>query len=312
MLEREAPTAVVGTELLAWRRRLLAGGGGAAELDWLLDLAGGLPWVALQRLWLEPKREVTLVRSLQELEAIWHRHCQSATPLQYLVGICPWRDLELQVAPGVLIPRQETELLVDLALGRLPALSPGPVCWADLGTGSGALAVALAAALPQGSQGYAVDCSPEALAQAGTNLERAGVASSVALRLGSWWEPLKPLSGQLDLVVSNPPYIPTALLAQLEPVVREHEPHLALDGGADGLESLRTVVAGAAQALAPGGWLLLEHHHDQGPAVADLLVVAGLEEASTELDLEGHGRFSCARRPAPGGPTPGGSSWVVP
>lgn len=185
-------------------------GGHTADLDWLLDLAGGLRWAALQRLWLEPERVVRLERPLQALEALWLVHRQRSTPLQYLVGVCPWRDLELLVAPGVLIPRQETELLVDLALGQLPALQPGPLRWADLGTGSGCLAVALAAALPPRSQGYAVDCSSEALAQARLNLERADVAATVELRLGQWWAPLEPLAGQLDLVVSNPLTSPRA------------------------------------------------------------------------------------------------------
>ncbi|MCP9917174.1 peptide chain release factor N(5)-glutamine methyltransferase [Cyanobium sp. ATX 6F1] len=302
VLGPEVPTVVQGSELLAWRRRLLEGGGQSAELDWLLDLAGGLRWSALQRLWLEPERVVRLVRPLQALEALWLLHRQRSIPLQYLVGVCPWRDLELRVAPGVLIPRQESELLVDLALICLAALPPGPLRWADLGTGSGCLTVALAAALPPGSRGYAVDCSPEALAQVRLNLERAAGAASVELRLGQWWAPLEPLAGQLDLVVSNPPYIPTGLLAQLEPVVREHEPHLALDGGADGLASIRRIAAGASQALAPGGWLLLEHHHDQGPAVAALLAAAGLVEVTTEPDLEGHGRFTRARRPLPSHP----------
>lgn len=298
----EIPTVVLGTVLLAWRRRLLKGGGHSAELDWLLDLAGGLRWSVLQRLWLDPEQEACLVRPLQALEALWLQHRQSSTPLQYLVGICPWRDLELRVAPGVLIPRQESEILVDLALERLPALPPGPLRWADLGTGSGALAVALAVALPPGSCGFAVDCSPEALAQARLNLEEAGVAGAVELRLGEWWAPLELLAGQLDLVVSNPPYIPTALLAALEPVVREHEPHLALDGGPDGLSSIRRIAGGAFQALAPGGWLLLEHHHDQSPAVTALLGAAGLVEVTTDPDLDGHGRFTRARRPLPSHP----------
>lgn len=153
---------------------------------------------------------VRLVRPLQALEALWLLHRQRSIPLQYLVGVCPWRDLELRVAPGVLIPRQESELLVDLALICLAALPPGPLRWADLGTGSGCLTVALAAALPPGSRGYAVDCSPEALAQVRLNLERAAGAASVELRLGQWWAPLEPLAGQLDLVVSNPRTSPRA------------------------------------------------------------------------------------------------------
>ncbi|MEI6829665.1 MAG: peptide chain release factor N(5)-glutamine methyltransferase [Synechococcaceae cyanobacterium ELA445] len=301
------PTSTVqvrGAALLLWRRRLLGFGGRPAELDWLLDLAGGLRWRDLQRLRLEPERVLSLQRPLAELENLWKRHLATATPLQYLVGLCPWRDLDLSVAPGVLIPRQETELLVDLALERVSTLGRESLSWADLGTGSGCLAVALAVALPPGSRGFAVDCSAGALAQARGNLERAGRASAVDLLQGHWWDPLASFWGQLDLVVSNPPYIPSELVGQLDPVVRDHEPLLALDGGTDGLASLRLITAGAFAALAPGGWLLLEHHHDQGPAVRNLLAEAGLVEVATVVDLEGHDRFSLGSRPAfPGAAT---------
>lgn len=345
------PHDLSAAELLAWRRSMLSleGGdsGSAADLDWLLDLAGGLSWPSLQALWLHPQRRVQLRCSLAELEELWRRHRLHAEPLQYLVGLCPWRDLELSVAPGVLIPRQETEQLVELALTLAPAAPAGrPLCWADLGTGSGCLAVALARALPQ-SVGLAVEASPEALRQAGDNLRAllapgslredswaasppaipdAGAASMAAaaaptcregaprldetapglepawllpgvrLRQGSWWQAIQPWWGRLDLVVSNPPYIPTAVLAALEPVVRDHEPALALDGGADGLDAIRRIAAGAEAALAPGGVLLLEHHHDQSEAVLTLLAAAGLEECRAHRDLEGVLRFASGRR----------------
>jgi release factor glutamine methyltransferase len=290
---------ISATTLLHWRRQLLRQGGRAADLDWLLDLAGGVSWRQQQRLRLEPEQPVALACSLQQLEALWRRHREQQEPLQYLVGRCPWRDLELSVAPGVLIPRQETELLVELALAQpLPPPAAGtPLQWADLGTGSGCLALALARGLP-GSQGFAVDASPEALAVAARNLvpEALPPATGVQLLQGSWWEPLQPQWGQLQLVVSNPPYIPTEVWEQLEPVVREHEPALALNGGADGLEALRAIAAGAAGALAPGGWLLLEHHHDQSAAVMALLQQAGLKAVAAHQDLEGHHRFVSGQR----------------
>ena len=265
------------SDLLAWRRGLLASTGGAsADLDWLLDLGGGLRWPELQALHLHPERMVQLDQPLAQLEELWRRHRRTAEPLQYLTGLCPWRDLELRVGPGVLIPRQETELLVDLALVLAPPpLGGAGLRWADLGTGSGALAIALARALPTG-QGLAVDVSDVALDFAALNRAAAGVEERFRLVRSDWWEALQPWEGGLDLVVSNPPYIPSITVDGLEPVVRDHEPRRALDGGSDGLAALRTICAGAAEALAPGGVLLLEHHHDQSPSVLLLLERAGL------------------------------------
>ncbi len=291
-----------GEELLAWRRTMLVLGGRGADLDWLLDLAGGIPWAQLQRLRLSPGWQLRLRSSLFGMEALWRRHLQQSEPLQYLVGLCPWRDLELAVAPGVLIPRQETELLVDLARDALPSSCPSPL-WADLGTGSGCLAIALALALPA-SSGVASDRSGEALQQAAANLERYRVGGRVRLCRGDWWQPLEDCWGRLNLVVANPPYIPSALLPDLDPVVRDHEPGLALDGGVDGLASIRTIVAGAARALAPAGVLLLEHHHDQSTAVLTLLQQAGLEQVRAHTDLEGVARFASARRPLQGADVP--------
>lgn len=338
-----------GADLLAWRRSMLSlgdsGTGTPAGLDWLLDLAGGVRWTQLQSLWLHPQQRVQLRRPLEELEQLWRRHRVAAEPLQYLVGLCPWRDLELSVAPGVLIPRQETERLLDLALSLAPLPPSGrPLCWADLGTGSGCLSVALARALP-GSIGLAVEASAEALRQAHANLlmllepgslrdsplsapparQSAGedlaevvpavpahaeaaapLLPGVWLRQGSWWQPIQPWWGQLQLVVSNPPYIPSALLAGLDPVVRDHEPALALDGGPDGLDAIRQIVAGAEVALAPGGVLLLEHHHDQSEAVLALLAAAGLEDCLAHQDLEGVLRFASGRRRLPSAAPCGG------
>jgi release factor glutamine methyltransferase len=286
---------LTGVELLAWRRRQLGLGGHAADLDWLLDLAGGVGWQRLQALRLQPGQALQLQRPLADLEALWARHLVTQEPLQYLVGRCPWRDLELAVAPGVLIPRAETELLVELARQCCPDQPPRN--WADLGTGSSCLAVALARLWPS-SRGVAVDLSPQALALAGVNLAAQGLLDRVTLLHGSWWEPLAHQAGRLDLVVANPPYIPTAVWRDLEPVVRDHEPVLALDGGADGLDAVCLIAAGAAQHLAPGGWLLLEHHHDQSPAVLALLEEALLVDACAHPDLEGTLRFAAARAAA--------------
>jgi release factor glutamine methyltransferase len=292
---------ITGTALLTWRRQRLGEGGRAADLDWLLDLGAGLRWTQLQRVWLDPAAAVRLHAGLEELTALWRQHLESHTPLQYLVGVCPWREFSLAVSPAVLIPRQETEVLADLAVAlaqALPSPAHRPLTWADLGTGSGCLALALAHSLPQ-ARGLVTDCSLQALEQAAINFQQAALLDRLTLHQGQWWDPLRVHWGSLDLVVSNPPYIPTAVLEALEPVVKEHEPHLALDGGPDGLDAIRVLAAGARSALAPGGWLLLEHHHDQSEAVTELLLSGGLVEVTSHRDLEGRWRFAQARRAMP-------------
>ena len=207
-----------------------------------------------------------------------------AEPLAYLTGEREFHGLSLVVGPGVLVPRPETEHLVDWALERLAGLHQPTV--ADLGTGSGAIALALARACPQ-AQVTAVEQSPAALAIAQSNGARLGLA--VQWRAGDWWQPL---AGQrFDLVVSNPPYIAAA--DPHLPALR-HEPLSALAAGVDGLDDLRTLIAGAAAHLQPGGWLLLEHGHDQGPAVRALLERHGLQQAQTRRDLAGLDRCSGA------------------
>ena len=220
-------------------------------------------------------------------------HLDQDIPLQHLVGRCPWRDLELAVSAAALIPRQETEVLVDLALETIAGMSIER--WADLGTGSGAIAVALSRAM-SATPGHAVDHSPDALALARTNLEALAPKGKWHLHQGRWWEPLEPWWGHIDLVVCNPPYIPSDLILNLDPVVRDHEPHLALAGGIDGLQAIREVVAGACRALAAGGWILIEHHHDQSAPVLNLLEQAGLSSIRAARDLEGVNRFALARR----------------
>lgn len=205
-------------------------------------------------------------------------------PLAYLTGEREFHGLSLAVSPSVLVPRPETEHLVDWALERL-AGHPRPRV-ADLGTGSGAIALALAQACPAATV-TAVDRSADALAVASANGQRLGL--TVRWLQGDWWQPL---AGEVfDLVVSNPPYIADCD-AHL-PALR-HEPRAALVAGADGLDDLRCIVAGATAHLAPGSWLLLEHGHDQGSSVRALLGQHGLANAVTRTDLAGLDRCSGA------------------
>lgn len=209
-------------------------------------------------------------------------------PLAYLTGRREFHGLELQVTPAVLDPRPDTETLVDWAIELLAGMHAPRV--ADLGTGSGAIALAIKHACPQASV-LATDASAEALALARANAQRLGLDLSFAH--GDWWQAVA-ASPPLHLAVSNPPYIREGdpHLAALH-----HEPIGALASGSDGLDAIRSIVAGAAKHLAPGGWLLLEHGHDQGPAVLALLATHGYEALGQRHDLAGHARCSGGRRP---------------
>jgi len=204
-------------------------------------------------------------------------------PMAYLSGHREFYGRDFQVSPAVLIPRPETELLVELALGKCAARMAPRIL--DLGTGSGCLAVTLALEMPSATV-TAVDLSPAALA----------VASGNGLRLGARVEYLESdwltaVSGRFDLIVGNPPYV-----AEGDPHLDQgdlrHEPPLALACGPDGLGAIRRIVADAPRYLESGGWLLLEHGYDQAPAVAELLVAAGFAMVEQHCDLAGILRVS--------------------
>lgn len=210
---------------------------------------------------------------------------ETREPLQYITGEAPFMGLTLGTAPGVLIPRFDTEALCQQALDRLR----GGERVLDLCTGSGALAVALAALRP-GIRVAAGDISPLAAALARENAARCGV--SVDVRLGDLFAPFR--GETFDMIVSNPPYIPAGQLAGLQEEVRR-EPALALDGGADGLDFYRRIIAEAPRYLAPGGWLLLEFGSDQAADVKALMA-RDFEEISVFADLDGHSRGAAGRR----------------
>jgi release factor glutamine methyltransferase len=206
-------------------------------------------------------------------------------PVAYLVGEQEFWSLPLRVDARVLIPRRDTETLVEVAL----RLAPSARRVADIATGSGAVALALARELKE-AEIVATDASEDALAVARDNAARLGL--KVDFRLGDL---AAPLDGEFDLIVANPPYVPTADIAKLQPEVRR-EPRVALDGGPDGLAVVRRLVPAARARLAPGGWLALEHGFDQGAAARDLMT--GLEGVATTRDLGGQERVTAGRAPA--------------
>ena len=209
-------------------------------------------------------------------------------PIAYLTGTRGFHAIELCITPGVLIPRAETEVLVDLALQCIPA--EGDCRVADLGTGSGAIALAIAHARAK-AHVVATDISEAALEVARGNAVRLHIGN-VEFRQGNWYEDLG--GGRFDVIVSNPPYV-----AGGDPHLHEgdlrFEPAAALASGADGLDAIRAIVRGAREYLRNGGWLLLEHGFDQGADVRDLLLNHGYAEVFTRQDLEGRERVSGGR-----------------
>ncbi len=217
---------------------------------------------------------------------------EAGEPVAYLTGLRGFWTLDLQVTPDTLVPRPETELLVELALARLSPEQPVRV--ADLGTGSGAIALAIASERPLASV-VATDVDPGTLAVASGNARRNGIGN-VGFRQGGWYAAID--GERFDVIASNPPYI-----AEGDPHLRQgdlrFEPPAALSSGADGLEAIREIVAGAPSHLLPQGWLLLEHGWDQGESVRGLMVLAGFVEVATVRDLEGRDRVTLGRRSLP-------------
>ena len=212
----------------------------------------------------------------------------SREPIQYILAETEFWSLPFKVSPAVLIPRADTEVLVEEALQR----SDGCSTVLDVGTGSGAVAVALAHEKP-GLRVTALDCSEDVLEVARGNARLNGVAERVFCLVGDL-ERLPP--GPFDMIVSNPPYIPTRDWEQLMPEVRDHEPRLALDGGADGLEAYRRIAIQAVQVLSPEGWLLVEVGIGQAAVVNALFRAAGLVDVAQRDDYAGIPRVVMARK----------------
>ncbi|KAI9086933.1 hypothetical protein K1719_031094 [Acacia pycnantha] len=234
------------------------------ELKWLLEDAVEdhtlLPLMGVQN---DDKR-VTMRAEVDELYNLWNQRIHERRPFQYIVGCEHWRDLVLSVQEGILIPRPETEHIVDLVsdvVSKDEELKVG--VWADLGTGSGALAIGISRILATEGRFIATDLNPVAVAVAAYNVERYGLKEIIEIREGSWFEPAKDVEGKLSGLVSNPPYIPSKDISGLQAEVGRHEPRVALDGGVNGMDALLHLCDGAALFLKPGGFFAFETNGEQ-------------------------------------------------
>jgi release factor-specific protein-(glutamine-N5) methyltransferase len=252
--------------------------------EWLLSAATGLSRIEL---YAHRQRPLTPEERTSFRHGIERR--SRGMPLQYVTGEVPFRRLVLHVRPGVFIPRPETEILVDVALEHL-AERPVDAVVVDLCTGSGAVALAIATERA-GTRIWATEASETALAVACDNRDNAGISDGVHVLLGDLFEPLPDdLKGRVELIVTNPPYVPTDDLADLPDEVASYEPALALDGGLDGLQAARRIAQEAPDWLAPGGMLALEVDARHAREAADLLS-EGFTDVFVRKDLTGRDRI---------------------
>jgi release factor glutamine methyltransferase len=279
------------TLVAAWtraRRALEAAGIDTPVLDarLLVERAAGVDRLALIT---DPHR---LVGDLAEavLDSLISRRVVAREPMAYILGKREFRGLMFETTPAVLIPRPDTETLVEVGL-RLVENRAAPRIL-DIGTGTGAVGLSLLHAKPFATA-ILTDISPDAVAVASRNADALSLSDRAQIAKGSWTAGAE---GPFDLIVSNPPYIRTGDIAGLEADVRDHEPHLALDGGADGLDAYRAILIEAPALLAPGGGMAVEIGFDQAEEVAALFEAASFEEIAVTADLAGRARVVSGRR----------------
>jgi release factor glutamine methyltransferase len=231
------------------------------------------------------------IAAQEEWESLVSRRV-GGEPIAYILGKKGFHNIELQVGPGVLIPRPETELLVDIALAEIAKLNK-PTKILDLGTGSGAISLSIASAAPLASV-IATDQSTEALVIAQQNAMALNLTKQVQFLQGSWYEVIDP-DNQFDVIVSNPPYIANQDPHLIQGDLR-FEPASALTDFGSGLSCLQAIISDADKFLKPGGLIAVEHGFDQSEAVMELMKIAGLIDVQAHLDLAGHSRAASGRK----------------
>ena len=280
-------------EFLSWKKKQILKGGDNKSLILLLDLLGGLSKKDLNLLKIKNDKNVELKINLELLEYFWNKHISSSTPIEYLSGISYWRDLKLEVSNKVLIPRPETEMIIEIITERFKNKKE-KITFVDLGTGSGAISIALALANPKWS-GLATDIDKNAIEIASKNFIKNSNQSNLKFYQGNWWDPLEDFKGEIDLAIANPPYIPQETYIKLPKEVKNFEPRHALLGGEDGLQHIKEIVRYAPSYLKEKGFLLIENHFDQGTRVKQLFLENRFTSVKVLKDFSGIGRFTIGR-----------------
>ena len=281
-------------KFLLWKKKQLLKGGDYQSFALLLDCIGGISSGELSSLTLNHENNLYLKKNLEYLESIWDEHLFNFSPIQYLCGVTFWRDLKLNVTNKVLIPRPETELIIDIVLKKF-GNKLQKLIFAELGTGSGAISIALSLAYPLW-EGIATDIDQDILEIAINNYKNStSLESNLRFYCGDWWSPLESFKGKLDLAISNPPYIPQDTYEKLPKEVKNFEPKIALFGGEDGLKHIKEIIQKAPLFIKERGWLILENHFDQGEKVKKLFIKNGFTSVEIVKDFSDVGRFTIGR-----------------
>ncbi|MDC3232169.1 peptide chain release factor N(5)-glutamine methyltransferase [Prochlorococcus sp. AH-716-A09] len=276
-----------------WKKKQISKGGDNHSLNLLIDSLSGLSNIELNLLKINSEKNLNLKVNLDLIESFWDKHLNTSIPIQYLSGISFWRNLKLEVSNRVLIPRPETELFIDI-VSVIFKNKEEKITFVDLGTGSGAISIALALANPNWS-GIATDIDKSAIEIASRNFKTNSNQSNLKFYTGNWWDPLEDFKGEIDFAVANPPYIPQDTYEVLPIEVKNFEPKLALLGGKEGLDHINQIVQKAPLYLKNKGWLLIENHFDQGEKVKKLFLENRFTSVKVLKDFSGIGRFTIGR-----------------
>ena len=280
-------------ELLLWIKDINNSRQDIEDFYLLLDLMGGISKSDLFLLKVNPKEKVSLKIDFHTLKKIWIDHLKFSKPIQYISGSTYWRNFKFELTTDVLIPRVETEQIVEIAT-EIIGQKDKKIIFADLGTGSGIIGISLVVENNKW-KGLATDIDMKALQLAQKNQKIISPYSNLTFYFGNWWEPLKNYAGMINLAISNPPYIPRNVYERLPSSVIDFEPKKALYGGEDGLSHIKQIISDAPKFLVKGGWLILENHFDQSKKIKNLMREYGFDSLKTINDVFGIGRFTIGR-----------------
>jgi len=280
-------------ELFLWIKDIKKNKQGIDDFYLLLDLLGGISKSELLLLKINAQEKVNLNIDLFSLKKKWLDYLKLSKPIQYISGSSYWRNFKFELTNDVLIPRVETEQIVEIA-SNIFDYEDKKIIFADLGTGSGTISISLVVE-NSNWKGLATDIDINAIQVAQKNHKKICSESDINFYCGNWWEPLKKYSGRINLAISNPPYIPRSVYEKLPSSVKDFEPKIALYGGEDGLYHIQQIISEAPKFLVKGGWLILENHFDQSKKIKNLLRDYGFNSLKTINDTFGIGRFTIGR-----------------